>query len=232
MESCTSARGELHQRSWRAAPALVELHKRSWRAARVLMESCTSAREELHKRSWRAARAPHTLPHAPTPYQMFLPLPHVSIHALGLTPYDISRPRALVESCRNARCELHKHSWRAARALMELHKCSWRAARVLMESCTSAREELHKRLWRAARAPHTPPHATTPYHMFLPLPHVSVHALGLTPYDISRPLPHAPTPCHHPCNMSPHPATCPHTLPHGPTPYHMFPPCHMSLSMH
>ena len=69
-----------------------------------------------------------------------------------------------------------------------------------------------------ATCPHTLPHAPTPYHMFPPLPHVSIHSLGLTPFHVPRPLPHAPTPCHHLCHMSPHPATCPHTLPHVPTP--------------
>ena len=93
---------------------------------------------------------------------------------------------------------------------------------------------LHERSWSSTSARATPRatimeltrpdlHAPTPYHMFPPLPHVSVHALGLTPYDLSRPLPHAPTPCHHPCHMSPHPATCPHTLPHTPGPCHIPP---------
>ena len=61
--------------------------------------------------------------------------------------------------------------------------------------------------------------------MFPPLPHVSVHALGLTPYDVSRPMPHAPTPCH----MPPHPATYPRALPHTPNPW-PHPPCPQTQS--
>ena len=127
-----------------------------------------------------------------------------------------------------------------ANSMCKLLCANWSCSSPLMESCTSAPGGLHECSWSSSSSFFTLGlgtwgvgprvggmwHAPTPYHMFPPLPHLFVHALGLTPYYISRPSPHAPTPCHHPCHMSPHPVTCLHTLPHGSHP------CRMSPSMH
>ena len=107
----------------------------------------------------------------------------------GHANWSCSSPRALVESCRSAPGGLHECSWSSSSSFLTLGLGTWGVGPRVGG------------MW----------HAPTPYHMFPPLPHLSVHALGLTPYYVSRPLPHAPTSCHHPCHMSPHPVTCLHT---------------------
>ena len=80
-----------------------------------------------------------------------------------------------------------------------------------------------------ATCPHTLPHVPSPATSLHPCtrpdPLLRILTPATCPHTLPSPMPHAPTPCHHPCHMSPHPVTCLHTLPHVPTPATFLCPC-------